>query len=48
LGINAGETLKRKYDFPEDVRLLDGGTLGFDLLPLIEGIDGVFWVDAVN
>ncbi|HXZ35643.1 MAG TPA: hydrogenase maturation protease, partial [Thermodesulfobacteriota bacterium] len=38
VGVHAVEALKRKYDFPEEVRLLDGGTLGLDLLHLIEGM----------
>jgi len=48
VGVHAVEALKRKYDFPEGVRLLDGGTLGLDLLHLIEGMDGVLFVDAVD
>ncbi len=48
VGVHAVEALKRKYDFPEEVRLLDGGTLGLDLLHLIEGMDGVLFIDAVN
>jgi Ni,Fe-hydrogenase maturation factor len=42
------EAPRRKYDLPEDGRLLDGGTLGLDLLPMTEGIDGVLFADAVN
>ncbi|HXZ36470.1 MAG TPA: HyaD/HybD family hydrogenase maturation endopeptidase, partial [Thermodesulfobacteriota bacterium] len=45
---HAVEALKRKYDFPEEVRLLDGGTLGLDLLHLIEGMDRVLFIDAVD
>jgi len=48
VGVHAVEALKRKYDFPEEVRLLDGGTLGLDLLHLIEGMDRVLFIDAVN
>jgi len=48
VGVHAVEALKRKYDFPEGVRLLDGGTLGLDLLHLIEGMDRVLFVDAVD
>jgi hydrogenase maturation protease len=48
VGVHAVEALKRKYDFPEEVRLLDGGTLGLDLLHLIEGMDGVLFIDAVD
>jgi len=48
VGVHAVEALKRKYDFPEELRLLDGGTLGLDLLHLIEGMDRVLFVDAVD
>ena len=48
VGVHAVEALKRKYDFPEELRLLDGGTLGLDLLHLIEGMDRVLFVDAVE
>lgn len=48
VGVHAVEALKKKYDFPEEVRLLDGGTLGLDLLHWIEGMDRVLFVDAVD
>ncbi len=48
VGVHAVEALKRKYDFPEEVRLIDGGTLGLDLLHVIEGMDRVLFVDAVE
>jgi len=40
--------LQRDGGLPEDVRLLDGGTLGLDLLPHLEGIDRLIIVDAVE
>lgn len=48
VGVHAVEALRKKYDFPEEVCLLDGGTLGLDLLHLIEGMDRVLFVDAVE
>ena len=48
VGVHAVEALRKKYDFPEEVRLLDGGTLGLDLLPLIEGMEKVLFIDAVD
>lgn len=33
---------------PEDVELLDGGTLGLDLLPRLEGVQRLILVDAVE
>jgi hydrogenase maturation protease len=48
VGVHAVEALKRNYDFPEEVRLIDGGTLGLDLLPLIEGAEKILFVDAMD
>lgn len=48
VGVRAVEALKERFDFPESVELIDGGTMGLDLLPFIEGKDKVLIVDAVN
>ena len=48
VGVKAVEALGKGFDFPEDVRLVDGGTLGLDLLPFIEGMEGILFVDAVD
>jgi len=52
VGVHAVEALRKNFDFPENVRLLDGGTLGLDLLPFIEGMEGmegmILFVDAVD
>jgi len=48
VGVQAVEALRKRFDFPEDVRLLDGGTLGLDLLPFIEGVERILFVDAVD
>lgn len=40
--------LQRDGDLPENVRLLDGGTLGLDLLPYLEGVERLILVDAVE
>ncbi len=48
VGVHAVEALKKNFDFPEEVRLIDGGTLGLDLLPLIEGVEGILFVDAAD
>ncbi|MDI6891820.1 MAG: HyaD/HybD family hydrogenase maturation endopeptidase [Actinomycetota bacterium] len=37
-----------KMDLPPNVELLDGGTLGIDILNLIEGADKLIIVDAVK
>jgi hydrogenase maturation protease len=48
VGVHAVEALKRIYDLPEEVRLIDGGTLGLDLLPFIEGAEKILFVDAMD
>lgn len=48
VGVHAVEALRKNFDFPEEVRLLDGGTLGLDLLPWIEGMERIIFVDAVD
>ncbi len=48
VGVHAVEALRKNFDFSEDLRLLDGGTLGLDLLPWIEGMERVLFVDAID
>ena len=47
-GVHAVEALRSRFDFSPDLSLLDGGTLGLDLLPWIEGRERVLFIDAVN
>lgn len=42
------EHMTQHYRFPEGVGLLDGGTLGLDLLPRLEGVARLLLVDAVD
>ena len=48
LGVRACERLTRHYRLPDDVNVLDGGTLGLDLLPYLEGVTDLLIIDAVN
>lgn len=49
LGVRAIEYLKKHYKYDEDkVQVLDGGTLGLDLLPYIGGTKKLLLVDAIN
>ncbi len=48
LGVVAVERLRRTYELPSSVRLLDGGTLGLGLLGVFEDTDSVILIDAVN
>jgi len=47
IGIRALERLLENYMFPETVRLVDGGTLGLDLVSYFEGVDRLLVLDAV-
>ena len=40
--------LQERYTFPAGVTLLDGGTLGLDLLPRLEGVARLLIVDALE
>ncbi len=48
VGVQAIEAIMERYDLPESVELIDGGTMGLDLLPFIENRDKVLIIDAVN
>lgn len=48
VGVHVVERLAAGYVIPEEVHLLDGGTLGMDLLYYLEGIDNLLLVDAVE
>ena len=39
--------LRDEYDYPGDVQVLDGGTLGLALLPYVEEAGAVILVDAI-
>lgn len=48
LGVLAVQALLQRYSFPEEVRLVDGGTLGLDLLPQLEDVERLLIVDAMD
>ncbi len=48
VGVRVVERLLEQYCFPEEVRVMDGGTLGLDLLPYIEDASRLLVVDAVQ
>ncbi|NOY54120.1 MAG: hydrogenase maturation protease [Deltaproteobacteria bacterium] len=48
IGIHALRELEARYRFPGHVDLLDGGTMGLDLLPFLEGKDRILFLDAVS
>lgn len=47
-GVRAAQRLMRDYRFPANVEVMDGGTLGLDLLPKLEGIQRLIVIDAVE
>jgi hydrogenase maturation protease len=47
-GVAAVHLLRREHELPDGVIALDGGTLGLDLLPLVERADRVILLDAVR
>jgi hydrogenase maturation protease len=48
IGVRVIEHLLAQYDFPEGVLVMDGGTLGLDLLPYLEEASRLVVVDAVQ
>ncbi len=48
VGVRVIERLQEEYELPEDVQVLDGGTLGLDLLYYLEGVQHLLIVDAVE
>jgi hydrogenase maturation protease len=48
LGVHVIAAIKEKYTCPSGLEIIDGGTLGLDLLPVFERFDKVILVDAVN
>ncbi len=47
-GVRVAEFLDDNYDFPDDVQVLDGGTLGMELLRFITGTKKILIIDAVK
>ena len=48
VGIRVAEALQDRYEFPQNVRVIDGGTLGLNLLGVISEADQLIVVDAVR
>lgn len=48
VGPRVVELLRQQGGLPDGVELLDGGTLGLDLLPRLEGVRRLIIVDAVE
>lgn len=48
VGARVVQEMQREFSFTPGVELVDGGTLGLDLLPLLEGKSHLIMVDAVQ
>ena len=48
VGIRAVEELQRRFRFPDNVEVLDGGTSGIELLSYISGKDYLIIIDAIK
>ena len=48
IGLRVLERLVTSYHVPEEVLILDGGTLGLDLLYYLEGKTNLLLIDAVE
>lgn len=48
IGVWVAESLRRRFEFPAEVTVLEGGTLGLDLLPRLEGVERLLLIDAVT
>jgi hydrogenase maturation protease len=48
VGVRVVERLQERYGLPPEVQILDGGTLGLDLLPYVESADHLLVVDALE
>jgi hydrogenase maturation protease len=48
IGVRLVQRLQRNYHLSPDVAVIDGGTLGLSLLPLLEGVDRLLVVDAIE
>jgi hydrogenase maturation protease len=47
-GVRVVQHLMKWYDFEPEIRLIDGGTLGWDLLNFLQGVEKLIVVDAID
>lgn len=48
VGVHVAQHVSRRYHVPEQVQILDGGTLGLGLLPYLQGVTHLLVVDAID
>ena len=47
-GVRVAEFLDAHYDFPENVQIVDGGTLGIELTQYVTGTQKLLVIDSIN
>lgn len=48
VGVMVAQRLQQEYRFADNVEIMDGGTLGLDLLPMLENVTNLIMIDAVE
>jgi hydrogenase maturation protease len=48
VGVHAVQSLKKRYDFRPSLQIIDGGTMGLDLLPIFQDRNRICIIDAVD
>ncbi|MBN1316558.1 MAG: HyaD/HybD family hydrogenase maturation endopeptidase [Anaerolineales bacterium] len=48
VGVRVAEKLAADFQFPDNVQILDGGTLGMDLVCYLDGVQNLLLIDAVE
>lgn len=48
VGVRVVQRIQREYRMPGHVEIMDGGTLGLDILPRLDGVGRLLMVDAVE
>lgn len=48
VGVRIVEKIKNEFPLPDEVEVVDGGTLGLRLVPYLEDREAVFIIDAIN
>lgn len=47
-GVRVVEYLSKNYEFPDEVMLVDGGTLGIELTQYVTGAEKLLIIDSIN
>ncbi len=48
VGVHAVKAIEENYTFSPEIELIDGGTMGLDLLPIFQSQDKILIIDAVD